>query len=160
MIWCDYMIEDGLRNHDIHIQRYFEEQLQPNSYDVCIGDEIISDISQGEMIKHKLPYTFKHGEFILATTNEYIEINSSCCCMIDGKSTPARHGICVHLTAGFIDCGFRGNITLEMVNFGRDLVLEKGMKIGQLVFFESPTPEHPYNGHYQNQKGVTPAWDV
>lgn len=152
-VWCDYQISKALDVGDIVIEPFCEENIQPNSYDVCLGDEIIVGWA-----KEKLPYTFKHGEFILGTTKEYMEVNRNCCCQVDGKSTLARHGICVHLTAGFIDCGFRGNVTLEMVNFGEDFVLEEGMKIGQLVFFESKTPLYPYNGHYQNQKGVTPAW--
>lgn len=154
MIWCDYQITNAVERGDISISYFSPENVQPNSYDVSLGNHIIVD---GE--PKGLPYLFKHGEFILGTTKERVEINRNCCCQIDGKSTSARHGICIHLTAGFIDCGFRGNITLEMVNFGKDFLLKDGMKIGQLIFFSSPTPAKPYNGHYQDQVGATPAWD-
>ena len=154
MIYNDRMIFESLQKRDIVIEPYTAGNLQPNSYDVSLGDTIIKD-----GMRIRLPYTFEHGDFILGTTLERIEINRNCCCMVDGKSTTARHGVCVHLTAGFIDCGFRGNVTLEMVNFGRAIELVPGMKIGQLVFYQSPTSDRPYNGHYQDQNGVTPAWD-
>lgn len=153
-ILCDFQINTAIAVGNLKIEPFNQENVQPNSYDVSLGDTIISD-----GVKHQLPYTLKHGEFILATTKERVEIRKCICAQVDGKSTTARKGVMVHLTAGFIDCGFRGNITLEMVNFGKDFTLTEGMKIGQLIFFESQTPFKPYEGHYQDQVGVTPAWD-
>ena len=83
---------------------------------------------------------------------------------LEGKSTLARQGLIVHVTAGFIDPGFQGKITLELKNISQhNLVLHQGMRIGQLVFEPLDHPaQHPYgsdklNSHYQHQNTVTPA---
>lgn len=154
-ILCDYEINTAIAVGNVKLKPYDKQNLQPNSYDVSLDDTII--LSNGDKVK--LPYTLKHGEFILGSTVEKVELIRNVCAQINGKSTNARNGLCVHLTAGFIDCGFKGNITLEMVNFGNDIELIPNMKIGQLIFYESSTPMNLYDGHYQNQEGVTPAYN-
>ena len=102
------------------------------------------------------------GVFTLGTTIERIELPPGLAARVEGKSSLARLGLMVHSTAGFIDPGFKGTITLEMVNQNpRPLMLKIGMRICQLSFFEMyGRVERPY-GHpalkskYNNQSGVT-----
>jgi dCTP deaminase len=104
------------------------------------------------------------GQFMLGTTIEYVEIPRWLAGQVDGKSTLGRQGILVHVTAGFIDPGFKGRITLEFKNIGPHRVaLKAGMKICQLVLHELSSPAlRPYGtdglgSKYQFQKFVTDA---
>lgn len=169
-ILCDYEIASAHAVGNIVIKPYNPDRIQPNSYDVSLGKEIIvmyqnpsGTVLQDAPTKVKLPYTLRHGEFVLGTTEEIVEIRDVTCAELAGKSTLARHGVGIHLTAGFIDCGFKGNITLEIVNYGNDFVLKPGMLIGQLVFHHSQTPRLPYGcrgNHYQGQSGPTLPYDL
>lgn len=164
-ILCDYEIETAHAVGDVVIKPFRPENIQPNSYDVSLGKEIwvMYPTEDQKPKKVKLPYVIKHGEFVLGTTEEILHIKRNCCVELTGKSTPARHGIEVHLTAGFVDCGFNGNVTLEIVNNGYDYELKAGMLIGQFVFHHSQTPRLPYgerNNHYQNQEGPTLPHDL
>jgi dCTP deaminase len=102
------------------------------------------------------------GVFTLATTIERVELPACLAARVEGKSSLARLGLVVHATAGFVDPGFKGTITLEMVNLNpRPLLLKVGMRICQLSFFAvDGRVERPY-GHpslkskYQHQSGVT-----
>ena len=101
-------------------------------------------------------------QFLLATTLERVKIPNNVCARIEGKSSLGRLGLCVHVTAGYIDPGFEGNITLELFNCAPlPIVLTPGMKIAQISFHSMDEPaERPY-GHpdlgskYQGQIGVT-----
>jgi dCTP deaminase len=91
---------------------------------------------------------------------EKIELSDSICATIEGKSSLARLGITVHQTGGWIDCGFRGTITLEMTNENmRPVILSAGMPIAQLVFYKTERAEIPYhakqNAKYRDQSGAT-----
>mgnify|MGYP003330714151 CR=1 FL=1 len=161
-ILCDYEIETAVNVGNVVIRPYSPDNVQPNSYDIHLGKEIVVMYPGDSPEKKKLPYTLKHGEFILGTTAEYIEIKKSCCAELSGKSTCARYGISVHQTGGWIDCGFKGNITLEIVNNGHDYELVSGMPIGQLIFHTCQNPRYAYGergNHYQGQEGVTLPWD-
>lgn len=104
-------------------------------------------------------YTLKPGEFVLGSTVEYIELGNDVAARVEGKSSLARMGLAVHVTGGFIDPGFRGQITLEIVNlFHRPLIIYPNMRIAQIAF--SPIKgevESSYArvGHYQGQQGPT-----
>ena len=103
-------------------------------------------------------------QFVLGTTLEYVEIPNWLSGQVDGKSTLGRQGVLVHVTAGFIDPGFKGMITLEFKNIGpHPVALKDGMKICQLILHRLSSPVlRPY-GHeelgskYQFQAGVTDA---
>jgi len=95
---------------------------------------------------------------------EAIGVCPSIAARVEGKSTLGRLGLVIHSTAGFVDPGFKGNITLEMTNINsRPIVLRAGMKICQVSFHQmSSAAERPYGheklgSHYQNQSGVTQA---
>jgi dCTP deaminase len=104
------------------------------------------------------------GVFTLATTIERVELPACLAARVEGRSSLARLGLVIHATAGFVDPGFRGTVTLEMVNHNpRPLFLKVGMRICQLSFFKvDGKVARPY-GHldlkskYQNQAGATPS---
>lgn len=93
------------------------------------------------------------GQFALASTIERFEIGHKVAGRLEGKSSLARLGLIVHTTAGFFDPGFRGYATLELLNVSpRPILLRPNMPIAQMAFFQMlSTPDHLYNGKYQDQ---------
>src|ERR671919_25468 len=107
------------------------------------------------------------GEFVLGSTFETVTLPDDVAARLEGKSSLGRLGLLSHSTAGFIDPGFSGHVTLELSNVATlPIKLWPGMKIGQLCFFRlSSAAEHPYGSdrygnRYQGQRGPTPsrAW--
>ena len=110
------------------------------------------------------PWILHPGEFALGSTWEYVKLDPTIAARLEGKSSLGRLGILTHSTAGFIDPGFEGHITLELSNVSTlPVKLWPGMKIGQMCFFQLSSPaEHPYGSqgtgsHYQGQRGPTPS---
>jgi dCTP deaminase len=106
----------------------------------------------------------RNTDFWLASTAETVRIPDDMVAVVNGKSSLGRLGLVVHQTAGFIDPGFRGQITLELTNVSRKPIkLVAGMPICQLVFMKLDSPaERPYGtpglgSHYQGQRGPTPS---
>jgi len=106
-------------------------------------------------------YRLGPGAFVLGSTTERVEVPESLAARVEGKSTLGRLGLIVHVTAGFIDPGFRGNITLELKNVNQyPIWLESGMKISQICFMPVVGPvERPYGteglgSHYQDSEGT------
>jgi dCTP deaminase len=104
------------------------------------------------------------GEFVLASTLEVITLGDQLAGRLEGKSSLGRLGLLTHSTAGFIDPGFSGHVTLELSNVANlPITLWPGMKIGQLCIFRLSSPsEHPYGSavygsRYQGQRGPTPS---
>ncbi|MGW2249362.1 dCTP deaminase [Kitasatospora sp. NPDC001660] len=104
------------------------------------------------------------GEFVLASTYEVITLPEDVASRLEGKSSLGRLGLLTHSTAGFIDPGFSGHVTLELSNVATlPIKLYPGMKIGQLCMFRLSSPsEHPYGSErygsrYQGQRGPTPS---
>lgn len=102
------------------------------------------------------------GEFVLGSTYEAITLPDDVAARVEGKSSLGRLGLLTHATAGFVDPGFSGHVTLELSNVATlPIKLWPGMKIGQLCFFQLSSPaEHPYGSseygsHYQGQRGPT-----
>ena len=158
----------------------YQEQLQPCSYDVTLGTKVIgfkkgcglinslipehNDIStyEKEFVEEEKGYILRPGEFVLGYTDETINLPSNIAARFEGKSSLGRIGLMTHITAGFIDPGFHGQITLEIYNVNcQPIVLSPGMLIGQLCFFKLDEPcARPYGSkgltsHYQGQTGVT-----
>lgn len=136
------------------------EDIQPNSVDMHLDDKLqtvdgkIIDISQDN-------YHLKPNEFILGSTLEKVNIPLDLCGHVDGKSSIGRLGVFIHVSSGFIDSGFRGNITLEIYNASdKEFELSDGMSICQLVLETLTTPvDKAYgsdglNSHYQDSDGV------
>jgi len=165
MVLSDREIIDEQNKNEI-IQPFDADCLQPASYDLKLGMEILRyfpghKISLGETYDsyEKISadgYTMKPGEFILASTKENIYIPKYLVGEVSGKSSIARLGLVIHQTAGWIDSGFEGNITLELVNNSKNFItLKEDFPIAQLVLHKL-TSEclKPYNGKYQKSMGV------
>ena len=110
------------------------------------------------------PFVLHPGEFALASTYEMVTLGDDVAARLEGKSSLGRLGLLTHSTAGFIDPGFSGHVTLELSNVATlPIRLWPGMKIGQLCFFVLTSPvEHPYGSarhgsRYQDQRGPTPS---
>ncbi|GAB3287429.1 dCTP deaminase [Parasphingorhabdus pacifica] len=110
------------------------------------------------------PFVLHPGEFVLGSTFEGVRLPDDLAGRLEGKSSLGRLGLLTHSTAGFIDPGFSGHITLELSNVANlPITLWPGMKIGQLCLFRLSSPaEHPYGSkqagsRYQGQRGPTPS---
>lgn len=156
MILSDRTLKDIILNQKIYLVNPFNiEDLQPCSIDLHLGDELKTihgksiDLSQGS-------YKLKPNEFILGSTMEYVNVPFDLMARVEGKSSIARLGVMIHITAGYIDAGFHGNVTLEIYNCSdKPFELFHGDSICQIAFETLTTPvETPYNGKYQNSVGT------
>lgn len=149
-----------LRIHELFNTVIEDEAIQPASVDLHLHKYLKN--LDGEY--HNLgmnDYVLSPGEFILGSTSEYVTIPRDLVAQVDGKSSLGRLGIAIHITAGFIDPDFKGNITLEIKNTSnKPFVLKEDMPIAQIVFFTLTSPvERGYgddglNSHYQDSDGV------
>lgn len=145
-------------------------QVNPNSYDVLLSDDFFF-FEPNQVIDPREPKKYGHTEildkvilkpqdFILGATKEVFSIPNGIVAQLNGKSSWGRLGLTIHQTAGFIDSGFRGSITLELFNAHRtnDIILRAGDRIGQMVFFKTNECDITYgemaNSKYQNQIGA------
>lgn len=171
-----YEIENvGLRSN-IYVFPYVPSMVQPASLDMRLGSTFVRYGRSSDPIDPENPVdsdlakfnadklVLYPGEFVLGATLERIGIGPTIAARVEGKSTLGRLGLIVHSTAGFIDPGFEGSITLEMTNINtRPIILRTGMKICQIAFYRMDAPaEFPYGheslgSHYQSQIDVTPA---
>jgi len=110
------------------------------------------------------PFVLHPGEFVLGSTLEVVTLPDDLAARLEGKSSLGRLGLLTHSTAGFVDPGFSGHITLELSNVANlPITLWPGMKIGQLCLFRlTSASEHPYGSavygsRYQDQRGPTPS---
>ena len=101
-------------------------------------------------------YILLPGQFVLATTMEYFELPDNLTAFVEGRSSLGRLGLFIQ-NAGWVDPGFKGEITLELFNANRCAIeLKAGRRVGQLVFAEMDAMAlNPYNGKYQGQRGAT-----
>lgn len=139
--------------------------VQPNSYDITLGNEFLEPDRTTVVIGEKAPcyekiekefYIIPPFGFILATTEEYVKIPTDVTGFVYGRSSVGRCGLFIH-NAGLLDAGFEGTITLELFNCtANPIVIKSGTRIGQIVFDKlDKTADNEYNGKYQKQKGVT-----
>lgn len=156
MILSDDSIRDFCSSIDL-IRPFKEENLQPASYDLTLGSVGIWPVGE--------PYLLEKGKFLLASTEEFVKLPARLAGRIEGKSSLARKGIIIHTTAGFVDPGFQGQLTLELSNLGEDpFPLEIGMRIAQIAFMILDKPAmKPYghsdlDSHYQYQVGPTKSF--
>ena len=110
------------------------------------------------------PFILHPGEFVLGSTYEVCTLPDDIAARVEGKSSLGRLGLLTHATAGFVDPGFSGHVTLVLANVATlPIKLYPGMKIGQLCFFRlTSAAEHPYGSEkygsrYQGQRGPTPS---
>lgn len=135
-------------------------QYQPASLDICLGENYSNEHS-GEVETDCEKIIIEPKTFYLCHTQEVVSLPDDVSAMVSGRSSLGRKGLIVHATAGWIDAGFSGDITLEIYNFSDDpIVLVPGQRVGQIVFFPMDEPaEEPYgskeDSKYQNQRGPT-----
>lgn len=159
---------------EIGIEPFEPNHVNPASYDLTLAPEIaqaftgtkaldVRRIEPGYTYRHTIDpedgFVLRPGQFLLATSDEYVRIPRMLAARAEGKSSLGRIGLTIHVTAGYIDPGFEGQVTLEIVNhLPRPIILRAGMRIAQLAFFRmSHTPNNVYGvaGHYQGQRGPT-----
>ncbi len=143
------------------------DQVQPASVDIRLGNtfSIVEDSPTGiitldKEIRYKTiesdTYVLLPNQFVLATTMEYFELPNDLTAFVEGRSSLGRMGLFIQ-NAGWVDPGFKGEITLELYNVNRCAIeLKAGRRVGQLVFSRMDAMAlNPYNGKYQGQKGAT-----
>lgn len=167
-ILSDGDIKKEVSSGFLKIEPFKLECVQPASYDVHLSDSITNYAhpAGGAIPEGMLPEgvevlsVLPPGGFALASTLETVHIPRYLACELSGKSTIGRMGVQIHATAGWLDPGFQGQITLELYNSSpQSFPLVEGMAIGQLVFHELKNPctvGYGRRGHYQGQTGVTP----
>ncbi|WP_028851753.1 dCTP deaminase [Thermocrispum municipale] len=180
MLLSDRDLRKELESGRLGVDPYDPKMLQPSSIDVRLDryfrvfdntkythidpsqqqDELTSLVEQtGDD-----PFVLHPGEFVLGSTFEMVTLPDDLAGRLEGKSSLGRLGLLTHSTAGFIDPGFSGHITLELSNVANlPITLWPGMKIGQLCLFRlSSSAEYPYGtkeagSRYQGQRGPTPS---
>lgn len=134
-----------------------KKQFQPASIDLRLDKGYYRIYEHGEEWYNETELVVSPGDFIIASTMENIRLPDDMVARVEGRSSYGRKGLIVHVTAGFIDPGFHGKITLEITNVSpRPIVLHKGDCVCQMVVEELDQPcLHPYIGYYQNQDQAT-----
>lgn len=180
MLLSDRDILQEIATDGIRLDPWTPEMVQPSSVDVRL-DKFFRvfenhrypsiDPAQEQPELTRLievpagePFVLHPGEFVLGSTYEQVSLGAGVAARLEGKSSLGRLGLLTHSTAGFIDPGFSGHVTLELSNMATlPVKLWPGMKIGQLCFFRLSSPaEHPYGSaqygsRYQGQRGPTPS---
>lgn len=125
---------------------------------VSTGDAALDPAVESDAIRFEdisffsRPYYIQPGTFLLGQTLEYVALPRTIVASLDGRSSMGRRGLVIHATAGWIDPGFEGHITLELANLGiMPVALYPGMRLGRLVFHRVKETEAPYSGRYKQQ---------
>ncbi|OKL46722.1 dCTP deaminase [Boudabousia marimammalium] len=178
MLLSDHDIKNQLTEGRINLDPLDLEMIQPASIDVRLDRyfrlfdnhryAVIDPAAQQEDLTHLVdagddrPFVLHPGEFVLGATYEKVTLPDDIAARLEGKSSLGRLGLLTHSTAGFIDPGFTGHVTLELSNTATmPILLYPGMKIGQLCFFQLSSPaDRPYGqgatgSRYQGQRGPT-----
>jgi dCTP deaminase len=148
---------------DVRLDRFFRV-FENHRYPFIDPAEEQAELTREVAPDGEEPFILHPGEFVLASTYEVVTLPDDLAARLEGKSSLGRLGLLTHSTAGFIDPGFSGHVTLELSNVATlPIKLWPGMKIGQLCFFRLSSPaEHPYGSaatgsRYQGQRGPTPS---
>jgi dCTP deaminase len=180
MLLSDRDIAAEIKARRVQVEPFDPAMIQPSSVDVRLDRffrvfenhryEVIDpsieqpDLTREVAVAPEDFFILHPGEFVLASTYEVITLPDDIAGRLEGKSSLGRLGLLTHSTAGFIDPGFSGHITLELSNVANlPVKLYPGMKIGQLCLIKlSSTAEHPYGSavygsRYQGQRGPTPS---
>ncbi len=180
MVLADRTIRRLLQEGAIEIDPYDDSLLQPSSVDVRVDRffrvfhnarypyidvrEPQEDLTELVEIEGEIPFILHPGEFVLGSTLERIRLPDDHVARLEGKSSLGRLGLLIHSTAGFVDPGWNGHVTLELSNVANlPITIYYAMKIGQLSFVQLTEPaERPYGtgdlgSKYQGQRGPTPS---
>ena len=180
MLLSDRDLTAAIDSQSLILDPFDPAMIQPSSIDVRLDGlfrvfnnskytHIDPKLPQEELttlveVKGEEPFILHPGEFVLGSTLEHFTIPADLAGRLEGKSSLGRLGLVTHSTAGFIDPGFQGHITLELSNAANlPIALYPGMKVGQLALFAMTSPaESPYGAgalgsKYQGQRGPTPS---
>jgi dCTP deaminase len=164
----------------IEIDPFDPEMVQPSSVDVRVDRSFrvfhnnrypfidvrqpMEDLTELVVVENGRPFVLHPGEFVLGQTLERVTLPDDLVARLEGKSSLGRLGLLIHSTAGFVDSGFSGNLTLELSNVANlPITIYEGMPIGQLSFMRMDGPvERPYGSRetqnkYQGQTEPTPS---
>ena len=176
----DIDIKNSIKNNDIEISPLIEDYIQPSSVDLRVGADFRvfenhkyshidpkaqqDDLTSLVTATIEEPFVLHPGEFVLGTTFEKVSLSNKVVARLEGKSSLGRIGLLIHSTAGFVDPGFSGYLTLELSNVANlPIKIYPEMKIGQISFYylnspsESEYGSETYGSKYQGQEGPTPS---
>ena len=180
MVLSDRTIRSELEAGRIVIDPYDETMVQPSSVDVRVDNRFrvfhnarypyidvrqpMDDLTEPVQVEGGEPFILHPGEFVLGQTLERVTLPNDLVARLEGKSSLGRLGLLIHSTAGFVDSGFSGNLTLELSNVANlPITIYQGMPIGQISFMRMDGPvERPYGSDragskYQGQAEPTPS---
>lgn len=183
MVLSDRDIKKELEAGTIGIEPLVKDFIQPASVDVRLGHNfrifrnsshtVIDpsaaqpDLTETIEVAEGETFVLHPGQFALGTTLETFSLPDNILGKLEGKSTLGRLGLMIHSTAGYVDPGWKGELTLELSNAATlPILLRPGMRIGQLSFERMSSPvDRPYGSaglgsHYQNQRGATPSCEL
>jgi dCTP deaminase len=175
LILSDREIRTAIENGTLVIDPFDASMIQPSSIDLHVDSEFrvfdntrypyidvrqpMEDLTSLVEVKPDEPFILHPGEFVLGSTYEKVTLGNEIVARLEGKSSLGRLGLLIHSTAGFVDAGWSGHLTLELSNVANlPITIYPGMKIGQLCVFQMTSPaERPYGstGKYQGQRGPT-----
>jgi len=178
MVLSDRSIKEALAQGRIVIDPLGDGCIQPSSVDLHVDQlfrvfrnhsqrvidvrEAQEDLTELIDVGPTAPMILHPGEFLLGSTIERVALPDDLVARLEGKSSLGRLGLLIHSTAGFVDAGWDGHLTLELSNVANlPITLYPGMKIGQISFFEMTTPaDRPYGAaglgsKYRGQRGPT-----
>jgi dCTP deaminase len=177
-VLSDHDIALALAAGEVRIDPYDPQDLQPSSVDLHLDDRFRvfrnnrypyidvrapqPDLTEMLTVVADEPFILQPGEFVLGQTLEWVELPNDLVARLEGKSSLGRLGLLIHSTAGYVDPGWKGNLTLELSNVANlPIALYFGMRIGQISFFKMSSPvDRPYGSpslgsKYQGQKEPT-----
>jgi dCTP deaminase len=180
MILSDRDIRAALNAGRIGIDPFDDADIQPSSVDLHVDRlfrtfhnhrhafidvrTAMEDLTELVEVKPDEAFILHPGEFVLGSTCEYVELPNDLVARLEGKSSLGRLGLLIHSTAGYVDPGFEGHLTLELSNVANlPITIYPDMKIGQISFFQlTSAAENPYGSSkvgskYQGQRGPTPS---
>jgi dCTP deaminase len=177
-VLSDRDIREALEAGTVRIDPYDPEDLQPSSVDLHLDRRFRvfrnnrypyidprtqqPDLTEMVSVEDDEPFILHPGEFVLGQTHEWVELPDDLVARLEGKSSLGRLGLLIHSTAGYVDPGWKGNLTLELSNVANlPIALYHAMRIGQISFFKMSSPvERPYGSaalrsRYQGQSEPT-----
>ena len=179
MVLSDHSIREALASGRIAIDPFDDSCIQPSSVDLHVDQYFrlfrnhtsrVIDVRENQEDLTELvdtgeePLILHPGEFVLGSTKEKVTLPDDLVARLEGKSSLGRLGLLIHSTAGFVDAGWDGHLTLELSNVANlPITVYPGMKIGQISFLQMTTAaENPYGSKglgskYQGQRGPTPS---